>query len=64
MVLAVMGAQAMLGAILHVMAHPPALTRMRWGGAAVAAALFLFWYLAPAIAARVPAATVAAVLAR
>jgi hypothetical protein len=64
MALAVIGAQAMLGAILHVMAHPPAPMRVRWGGVAVGAALFLFWYLAPAIAARVPAGTVASVLSR
>jgi hypothetical protein len=53
MALAVIGAQATLGAILHVMAHPPAPIRVRWGGVAVGAALFLFWYLAPAIAAGV-----------
>jgi hypothetical protein len=54
MALAVMGARAMLVAVLHVMAHPPAPVRIRWGGVAFCAALFWFWYLAPGIAAQVP----------
>lgn len=64
MALAVMGARAMLGAVLHVMAHPPAPMRMRWGGVAFGVALVFFWYLAPAIAARIPAGVVTSVLAR
>ena len=55
MALAVMGARAMLEAVLHVMAHPPAPMRVRWGGVAVGLAIFWFWYLAPSLAARVPA---------
>ncbi len=54
MALAVMGARAMLLAVLHVMAHPPAPVRIRWGGAAIFAALFWLWYMAPGIAAQVP----------
>jgi hypothetical protein len=54
MALAVMGARATLVAVLHVMAHPPAPARIRWGGVAFCAALFWFWYLAPGIAAQVP----------
>ena len=61
MAVAVMGARAMLIAVLHVMAHPPALERMRWGGVAVGMAI-VFWYVAPAIAARVPSDIVASVL--
>jgi hypothetical protein len=55
MALAVMGARAMLLAVLHVMAHPPAPLRVRWGGVAFGLAIFWFWYLAPSLAARVPA---------
>jgi hypothetical protein len=55
MALAVIGARAMLMGVLHVMAQPPAAVRMRWGGVAVGMAIFFVWYLAPAIAARVPA---------
>ena len=54
MALAVMGARATLMGVLHVMAHPPAPVRVRWGGVAVGMAIFFAWYLAPAIAARVP----------
>ena len=63
--LAVMGARGVLFAILHVMAHPPAPRRLRLGGGvAFAAALVWIWYMAPAIAARVPAGMVQSVLAR
>jgi hypothetical protein len=62
MALAVMGARTMLMGVLHVMAHPPAPLRMRWGGAAVGVAIVFVWYVAPAIAARVPAGLVASVL--
>jgi hypothetical protein len=54
MALAVMGARAMLVAVLHVMAHPPGPMRVRWGRVAVGAAIFWFCYLAPSLAARVP----------
>jgi hypothetical protein len=53
--LAVMGARAMLVAVLHLMAHPPAPMRLRWGGAAVGLAIFWLWYMAPSLAARAPA---------
>jgi hypothetical protein len=55
MALAVLGARATLVAILHVMAHPPAPARVRLGGAAFGLAIFWLWYLAPSLAARVPA---------
>ena len=62
MAVAVMAARAMLMGVLHMMAHPPAPMRMRWGGVAVGVAVFFAWYLAPAIAARVPAGLVTSVL--
>jgi hypothetical protein len=62
MAVAVMGARAMLMGVLHMMAHPPAPVRVRWGGVAVGLAIFFVWYLAPAIAARVPAGLVTSAL--
>jgi hypothetical protein len=47
--LGVVGARGALGAVLHVMAHPPARIGIRWHRVMFAAALFWFWYLAPGI---------------
>jgi hypothetical protein len=62
MALAVMGARGLLVAVLHVMAHPPAPARIRWGRVVFGVAIFWFLYMAPAIAARVPAGLVKSVL--
>src|SRR5687768_6132937 len=43
MALAVMGARGLLVAVLHVMAHPPAPARIRWGRVVFGVAIF--WFL-------------------
>jgi hypothetical protein len=54
MMLGVMGARTMLGAILHAMASPPAPMSLLRGGVAFGAAAAGLWYLAPVIAAQLP----------
>jgi hypothetical protein len=54
MLLAVSGARAVLGGVLHVMANPPAPTRVLRGGVAIGVAAVGLWYLAPVIAAQLP----------